>query len=399
MRPESRFQLGIELQQECPEATASIDLLTLDAAEPLAGTVIGEDTMTTLLEESPAASLGMLVELPPMERARLACEEADRFAARGLHGEAAERYARASEFLAQVTPALGAHAATDDCADLRRRAKIGDARSRCLLGRGHELLSQLRELARVHADDVEILALLAAASAHAITNGPSADRADRVGLRVLMTSILRLVPDSAALLHFVGDAALAIADHEYAMLFYRRALTVDPSRPTPRVAIARLLRKRGDTLASQLELVAALATLPNMREARFELAQVHVLRARAADALPLLTGLLAEDPTDVESLILLGETLLALDRAGDARIAIAHARRHDPDHPRALLVEGTVLEAQGRLRDARERWQRVCTSAPGTAEADAAQRALLREYPRWRDTPFEGAPALSGARQ
>jgi cytochrome c-type biogenesis protein CcmH/NrfG len=159
-----------------------------------------------------------------------------------------------------------------------------------------------------------------------------------------------------------------------------------------------MLRKRGDTLAAQLELVAALATMPGMREARHELAHVHLLRARPAEALPLLTGLLADNPADVESLVLLGEALLALARPGDARIAIAHARRHDPDHPRALLVEGNVLAAQGRLREARERWQRVIVLSPDSPDRNVAQERLYSDDASWHDTPYDGSAALTGAR-
>jgi Flp pilus assembly protein TadD len=212
-----------------------------------------------------------------------------------------------------------------------------------------------------------------------------------------MSAVLRLVPDSAALLHFVGDAALAIDDQEFAMLFFRRALAVDPTRPTPRVAIARMLRTRGETLAAQLELVAALATMPGMRDARSELARVHLLRARPAEAITLLTGLLEEDPTDVDVLVLLGEALLALERTSDARIALAHARRHDPDNSRALLVEGNVLAAQGRVREARDRWSRLVQVSGESIEAVAAREALSKHVERWQDTPFGGMAITRGA--
>lgn len=393
MRPESRMQLGIELQQECPDATASIDLLMLDAAEPLAGTTMSEDAISSLLRESDAEVRRAAEVRTPIEQAMAACEEADRFAMRGLHGEAAERYLRACDLLDRAVQDAGAPSEmAEHCAELRRRARIGDARSRCLLGRGDELLTLLRDMADVLSDDVELLALLAAAEAQAVARGIGT----RDTVRRVMRSVLNLLPDSAALLHFVGDAASMIRDEEFAMLFFRRALTADPSRPTPRVAIARMLRKRGDTLAAQLELVAALATMPGMREARSELAQVHLLRHRPADAIVLLTAMLEEDPTDVESLVLLGEALLALERFPDARIAVGHARRHDPDHARALLLEGQILAALGRTREARERWQRVL-SLGDDATATLAREVLARGAERWQDTPFDGM-ALTGAR-
>jgi Flp pilus assembly protein TadD len=367
----------------------------LDATDALSGIVISEAAVSSLLRETDAAVRRGAEVRTPIELAGSACDEGDSFAARGLHGEAAERYARAWETLVGVDASAGGAGGKlqMDCAALRKRARIGDARSRCLLGRGHEMLVPLRELGDAFPDDVEILAMLAAAEAQSVGRGEG----DRRTARSVMSLVLRLVPDSAALLHFVGDAALAIDDHEFAMLFFRRALAVDPARPTPRVAIARMLRRRGETLAAQLELVAALATLPGMREARGELARVHVLRGRPAEAVSILTGLLAEDPTDVESLVLLGEALLTLERTADARIALSHARRYDPDNSRALLIEGKILAALGRVREARERWTRLVEVGGDIADVTQAREALSTNIARWQDTPFGGMALSRGA--
>jgi Flp pilus assembly protein TadD len=188
--------------------------------------------------------------------------------------------------------------------------------------------------------------------------------------------ILRLEPNSAALMHFVGDAATTIGDEGLALACYRRALTVDPTRPSPRVSIARLLRGRGDLLAARLELVAALSAAPGMRDALIELAQVHRDADRPLDALALLTQHLASTPTDLDALVLLAETLVRLDRDDDARVAVTRVLRHDAAHMHALWLEGLLLSRQSRMRDALERWRRVAADRTDASLATKAQRAI-----------------------
>ena len=110
-----------------------------------------------------------------------------------------------------------------------------------------------------------------------------------------------------------------------------------------------------------------------------------------------MTGLLEEDPTDVDALVLLGEALLAMHRAFDARIALAHARRYDPDNSRVLLVEGNVLATQGRIREGRERWLRLVQIDGDSADASSARELLSSNVERWQDTPFGGVALSRGA--
>ncbi len=347
LRPESRMQLGIELQTECPEATASIDLLMHTAMTPLSGTVVSDSDIDMLLVETSA--IQNVGELTTFERALAEYEEGERYASLGLHGEAAERYQRCCTIIDSGDEQ------NSNSVELLEKGQVGDARSRCLVGRGHEVVSMLRRRAIVAPDNAEILVLLASAESQAsATDGESLgnERALRVLRHVATMSV-----SSAALMHFAGDAAIALGNTELAMVLYRRALAADPTRPTPRVAIARILRDRKQLLAAQLELTAALAKVPSMRDAQYELAQVHLLRGAFHDSIVLLRTLLNSNPTDIEALVLLGEALFAIENFKDARTALLHARRHDPSHVRATKVEGNVLAALGREREARVRWQ------------------------------------------
>jgi Flp pilus assembly protein TadD len=117
-------------------------------------------------------------------------------------------------------------------------------------------------------------------------------------------------------------------------------------RPTPRVAIARLLRLRDDVLAARLELVAALAVAPQLREALLELSRLHCGTGRPNDALSVLVGHLNRHPNDTDALAILASALIQVGRAKDARRALTRALLHDPNHAEALQLESAMRAAE-----------------------------------------------------
>ncbi|MCE2900194.1 MAG: tetratricopeptide repeat protein [Gemmatimonas sp.] len=389
VRRDLHLVVGIDLQRECPEAVGSIDLLRLGGGTPLAGVALDADTVGALLPERMLAS-ALAVETEPAtwvgERARRACDLADGFGARTLHGEAVERY-RAARTL------LEAH---DDAAALAvwRRAAIGEARALCLLQQAPEARPLLKRLGAVSPTDPEVLVLYAAATADDESVG--SDEARRELVRTALLRLLSQPVSSAALLHYAGDIASRFPDPGVALACYRRALACDPARPTPRVAIARLLRTRGDLLAARLELVAALATAPHWREALLELARVHRTASRLPDARVVLVRHLTRVPTDLEALDLLAEVLIAEERQDDARVVVARLLRHDPDRPAALWFDSLLLTEQSRWREAHARWTRLATVPDGGAWAERAQAALTRaaQLAGGRSTPACGTSAI-----
>jgi tetratricopeptide (TPR) repeat protein len=362
VRTEQRMGVCIELQRECPDACGPLELLSVRGGDPLQGVALDAADVESLLPDHSVTDEATSSD--PVAEAMVACTEADGFAANGVHGEARDRYAQARQL---VEP----QAATPDAEHyaLWRRAAVGEARSRCLLRDGAAALPLLKTLGSHDPRDAEVLALFARSLASS-----EANQADAVRKTILR--ILRLEPPSAALMHFVGDTAMQIADDGLALSCYRRALSLDPTRPSPRVAIARLLRGRGDLLAARLELVAALSVAPAWRDALLELAHVHRDADRPHDALALLTRHLATDSADLEALVLLAETLMRLGREGDARIAVTRVLRRAPDDLHALWLEGVLLARQSRLRDALERWRRVAGGEG--ALAAKAQKAMAK---------------------
>jgi len=393
VRKHDRLTVGVDLQRECPESVGPVDLLSLVGGTPLTGVQLGDGEVDALLPEQRHA----VPSLPAVEeRASASCETADAFAVRTLHGEAIERYRAARELLdAALAEDAPATAETPERAalldSLWRRAAIGEARSACLLQRGAEALPVLRRVADRVPDDADVAVLRAAALADAALRAELPDVAhDRQALReearATLLRMLRVDVDSAALLHFAGDVAVRLGDEALALAFHRRALARDPMRPTPRVAIARLLRARGDLLAARLELVAALAAAPGWRDATVELARVHRDAARWAEARQMLADHLLRVPTDLEALGILAEVLVAESRTDDARIAVDRLLRHDPDHPVALWFDGLLLTGQARLRDAMLRWSRLSRLPDAEPWAARARAALAAE-------PMDTTPA------
>ncbi len=358
VRTVARLSVIIELQRECPDACGNLDLLSLREGSPLVGVALLEQQVRALL---PEAELIVDPVDADSDLAR-ALLDADRFAARGLHGEALERYERARVSLEP------AHAEPEsDHYGSWRHAAIGESRSRCMLGHGEDAYPLLKRLGSRDTRDLEVLALFACSSVRVQQPAPAL---------IIVARILLRAPASAALMHFVGDVALSAGNAEQALSCYRRALSLDASRPSARVAIARLLRVRGDLVAARLELLAALSAAPGWRDATLELVELHRAADRVQDALSLLTTHLERTPTDLDALVLLGETLARLGRNDDARVAALRVLRHDPAHGAALWLDGVLLARQSRVRDAVERWRRIAEYNADDALASKAQRAI-----------------------
>ncbi len=410
VRAEARLTVGIALHDECPESVGRLDLLSLVEASPLVGEEISADAVARLLPEHASSTAiptttvdrtlaqrlddaearlergardaamrdasDVLALCTPEVRRRDARIEVrallligDAFAAAGVHGEAYERYQQ----VRALTNAAGSATASAPGDDLARRAMLGEIRSACLLGRGANVIALVERFGSHETDNADVLALLAAS--HAAL-------ADSYGTRVARAAIDRLVkldPRSAALFHFVGDAAESMGEAALAVMLYRRALTLDPTRPSARVAIARLLQRTGDHLAARLELVAALAMAPGFRDARLELARLHRTGERPHEAIRVLAAHLERDAADVDALVLLAESLRAAERPDDARRAVQRARRFEPDHSDALWMDGLLLADQGRVREARSRWGRLIAIAPGSQAASRARDAFAAD--------------------
>ena len=364
VRPEVNLCVGIDLQRESPDVIGAIDLLRLGRGMPLTGVELADKDIGEWLPERhiPQPDLSLNARMTRL------CDEADDLAGRTLYGEAVERYARALEL-----------SSSPECADtgLVYRAALGEARAWCLLGRAAAAGELLARLYNDSPDDPEVMALLAAVHLAA------SDESGREAATVLLRRVHDSAQAGAALLHYSGDLACHAGNTQLALSFYRRALTRDPLRPTPRLAIAAVLRRRGDLAAALLEISAALALVPAWREARSELARIHRDAGRHAEARLLLVQMLLEVPTDLEALVLLAGTLVAEERDDDARVAVTRLQHHDPMHPAAMWFEGVLLARQARLRDALARWRQLAMDVTAGEWRSRAEKAIAEMPDGW----------------
>ena len=271
----------------------------------------------------------------------------DVYAARGLHGEAIERYAEALN--------LDMHA---------RRARLGRIRALLALGRGREARESADELLTEGASDLDAL-VLAADARIADGDAPAALEA--------LAGAGALAPQRADLHQRTGDALRRLGDVRSAMNAYRRALDLDPAFGVVRLELARLLVGEGDAAAAEAQLLAAIDAVPTWEEPKLELARVLRATARPAEALDLLIPLLTANPYQFEALLVLGESLLDAGRVRDAATAFARIMRFDPTHVGSLYYSGLLLARQSRWRDAIVAWHRVDELEPASDWARKAR--------------------------
>ncbi|MCA0375938.1 MAG: tetratricopeptide repeat protein [Gemmatimonadetes bacterium] len=366
LRVEGRLRVGIALQEECPDAVGTLDLLRVVGGTPLAGVTVSAATLDTLLPESDAALPSHADATAPepdaATRARALVETATAFAQRGLHGEAVDRFRDARLLLESAGTVDVAHRG------LWRRAALGEARAHCLMGRAHAAQAVARQLCIDEPRDAEAGVLLAAAL-HAAEEQPATVQ------RTLRDAIARGV-QSAALWHFAGDLAHAMGDDTLALDCWRQAVAADPARPSPRVAIARLLRRQGRLDVAHAELAAALEVAPMWRDALLECARLQQQAGDLIAARRALAGYAAGAPTDLEALALLADVLAAEQRDEDARVVVDRVLRHDPAHAAARFFDGVLLARRGHRRLAVQRWGQLLAVPRDEAWAARARAAL-----------------------
>jgi cytochrome c-type biogenesis protein CcmH/NrfG len=111
--------------------------------------------------------------------------------------------------------------------------------------------------------------------------------------------------------------------------------------------------------------------------ARVQLANLYFDAERFPDAITWYEQALALDPRNVDVSTDLGVSYYYSNQADRALQQFDHSLGISPTHTKTLLNQG-IGRAFGKqdLTGAAESWQKVVESAPGSPEAQAAQRAL-----------------------
>jgi cytochrome c-type biogenesis protein CcmH/NrfG len=112
-------------------------------------------------------------------------------------------------------------------------------------------------------------------------------------------------------------------------------------------------------------------------EVRVKLGKLYLDAERFADAVKWYEQAVALDPKNVEASTELGESYLYTNQTDRALKQFEYSLKIDPKHVKTLINQGAVYAYGKQDFDAAERsWQKVVDLAPGTTEAQMAQRAI-----------------------
>ena len=173
------------------------------------------------------------------------------------------------------------------------------------------------------------------------------------GEQVALAAVPTIEPRFSEMEFFLGQHALAQEDAALAELHYRRAREAWPEWPAPALALGEVARIVEDYEASLPFYDAALALVPDQRDALLGKARSLSFLDRSAEALPLL-----------DRLVEMGRWYLAdahfwrawnhfnLEAVEAARADAARAIEQRPD-AEAHTLSGQIAIEQGRLDDAR----------------------------------------------
>lgn len=267
------------------------------------------------------------------------------FSARGLHGEALERFSEARN-------------------GGGRDALFGFVRSLVMIGRAAEARQGAEELLIADGQSVETLLLVARARMECGEHG---------GARELLQRARSSAPARADVLKQLGDLALEASDTDAALSAYRDAVRLDGDFALARYELARLLSSAGDADGAEAQLLSALEAVPTYVDAALELSRMRRRFRRGRTALDPLIEVLGRDPYNLEALMELGEQLLELRRVEDAGVAFERLLRFDPWNAAALYHDGMVHARRKDYRRAVSRWRQVIEVAPASEYADRAR--------------------------
>lgn len=133
---------------------------------------------------------------------------------------------------------------------------------------------------------------------------------------------------------------------------------------------------RGDLVEAERRFRLALRTVPDLADARYNLALVLLKRGRAEEATDLLRPLVAERPADADAGFALGNALFQQTRYLEAAQVFGDVLATAPDHRRAAFGHARALQEAGARQEARDAWRRYLDLDADSNWAAEARRHL-----------------------
>jgi tetratricopeptide (TPR) repeat protein len=295
-----------------PSAPASIESLAAARASLERGDPVGSQAHAQRAAAAGANRIEVLLLL------------GDIFLARGLAGEAIERFTEVGGDIERLGEAAVASVVGEDAL---RRALMGMARSLTDLGRTVEAIDAAERLRTLAPAETNVQLTLA----DALLRSGDAARA----VQVLEAARVG-APNDFELLTRLGRAYQARGDSGRAENAYREAVARNAQVLTARVALGRLLGDANRLEEAAAEFRGALEVLPSYGDAALALADLEASRGNGQVAVNALVDLLTVDPYHLAALVRLGDMLCLFGRQREAAVAYRRVLRFDPGYVEAL---------------------------------------------------------------
>jgi tetratricopeptide (TPR) repeat protein len=189
-------------------------------------------------------------------------------------------------------------------------------------------------------------------------------------------------PHNARAWSELADCAVALGDHQRALVAIERSLALDPRHPDRRLTAGWLLWQTGDPVRAEAELAAVCAAdQPEahlLAEAAHLRAQIAMRDDRPRDAVPLLAVCVRLFPDNGHFQNTLGSLNLMLGRGEAAQRALLRSVELLPGQVEPCLNLALLYEASGAREPAAAQYQEALRRDPGNLPAAAgAQRNTL----------------------
>lgn len=161
-----------------------------------------------------------------------------------------------------------------------------------------------------------------------------------------------------------------------AAFFLSMAVPASAQTPADRRAEAEKLANSGAYAAALQAFQAIAAANPDDIEARLWIARMHTKLGHPEHAADVYRSIVAIQPRNVDALVGLGNSLVAIGRLKDAGDALNRAEAVAADRPAVLTAQGRLHEAAGRTTLALAYYLRAIALEPGDGEARHAADAL-----------------------
>jgi tetratricopeptide (TPR) repeat protein len=174
-----------------------------------------------------------------------------------------------------------------------------------------------------------------------------------------------------------GDQYAAEKRDQFAAVEYASAVKIDPKFGEAQFKLAETYERLGDLRAAFPAYIRAADALPADRQAQLKATQVLLLAGRFEDAKARAAALLAQNPNDVDALLLQASAMASLRDPAGATTQIEEALKVSPESSQAFARLGVVRLQSGEAKEAEAAFRRAVALDPSSVDAQLALASFL----------------------